>query len=190
MPKSLKNLHVFKLIWFIPVYKSFNFGYIYPVILDLHYHKWDKDLAAFFPPPCLNKNYSISLLLGTGHSLTWLNWLCLDWGKSVFPCLGTWGILSSLSTEATLLSNRLKFGIIRWCWGSFLWENSGKLNVSVGDQGSCHYSSRDVLMMALGSNLSGRTSWLCKSPFCKCPGFKSRTHCLWPTSEWEGGTEI
>lgn len=50
MPKSLKNLHVFKLIWFIPVYKSFNFGYIYPVILDLHYHKWDKDLAAFFFP--------------------------------------------------------------------------------------------------------------------------------------------
>lgn len=25
--------------------------------------------------------------------------------------------------------------------------------------------------MAFGSNLSGRTSWLRKNPFCKCPGF-------------------
>lgn len=35
----------------------------------------------------------------------------------------------------------------------------------------CHSSSRDVLIMALGSNLSERTSWLCKKPFCKGPGF-------------------
>jgi len=38
---------------------------------------------------------------------------------------GYWGIFSSLLTEATLLSNRLKSGIIRQCWGSFLRDHSG-----------------------------------------------------------------
>lgn len=125
-----------------------------------------------FFPPCLNKNYSISLLLGTGHNLTWLNWLCLDWGEVCVSMPGYMGYFKHPMHTSNPLEQQAEvwddWMVLRILPLGSLWQAECQCGWS---RLHCHNSSRNVLIMALGSNLFGRTSWLHKNPFCKCPGF-------------------